>query len=275
MLLDPPPEGLEDLGRRFDGVLGPRSEWVDYHGRPEVRPLWDLGLASECKATVGVAAVTKKDGEQLRKILQSVPFNTMLHSPSQLLGEELDYGLEGGTALAQMEYDDSGARANALDLSNAFTYIETPPSYWRYMGGPAVRAEELPADWVAGRWRPGEWLRPYYRRLGMGMTHEVVILQKIVVTVVWRTLLASAPFSEAVLLNDKVHREQRVDMRGPLGARRVACYVHLDDIGFFSALRERVDAARQAVAAGLKELGFDVKEEEPEETGRYPTVGTS
>ena len=36
MLLDPPPEGLEDLGRRFDGVLGPRSEWVDYLGRPEV-----------------------------------------------------------------------------------------------------------------------------------------------------------------------------------------------------------------------------------------------
>ena len=63
-----------------------------------------------------------------------------------------------------------------LDQSNAFTWLEVPRDWWLFQCGPRVRASELPASWVRGRWPPSRWLRPAYRRLAMGFTHAVALV---------------------------------------------------------------------------------------------------
>ena len=263
---------LQSLCRRYDSVLGPRSEWIAYLGRACVRPLWELAPAAAARATMSVAAVGKKDGHELRKILMSVPFNQMMFTPQELLGEDLDYGLDGGAAVTQMELASASVemRSCALDLSNAYTFVQTPPHFWPYMAGPAVQASELPAEWVAGRWSAETWLRPQYRRLGMGMSHAVLILQTMVTKVVERIFVRNAALTTGFLLNAALLRERRVEMTFPPSALPVvAAYAHLDDVGFFSVDRGWCDQVRSWVCDELNLMNFKVTLEEPEESGKY------
>ena len=41
-----------------------------------------------------------------------------------------------------------------------------------------VYADELPADWVGGRWSGRTPLRPQYKRLPMGSTHAALTRQR-------------------------------------------------------------------------------------------------
>ena len=84
--------GFGALCRRFDKVMGPKQEWRRYLSRPEVWPLWELAPEREALATLSVAAVEKKSGTQLRKMLMSVPFNTVCTSVEGLMDEDVDYG---------------------------------------------------------------------------------------------------------------------------------------------------------------------------------------
>ena len=62
---------------------------------------------------------------------------------------------------------------SSADLSNAFTHVVVPDCFRRYQAGPKVRVSDLPLDWVSGRWRRKEWVRPVYKRLAMGFSHAV------------------------------------------------------------------------------------------------------
>ena len=60
-----------------------------------------MARADEARATLSVAAVLKKDGVHLWKILESVPFNEMIVLPDVLTGSPVDYGLQGAVRICQ------------------------------------------------------------------------------------------------------------------------------------------------------------------------------
>ena len=135
--------------------------------------MWALMAADEVRATASVAAVPKRTGESLRKILMVVPFNEAAVSVEELLGRSPGYGLLGPGALAQIRAEDVGFSTATVDQSNAFTSVCVPPAWHAFQAAPRVQARELPDDWVRGRWRPEQWVRPCYTRLAMGHTHAV------------------------------------------------------------------------------------------------------
>ena len=69
---------LEPIAGRYQKVVGQHREWVAYLNREDVRGMWDLQPAEAATATCSVACVLKSNGRDLRKLMQCVPFNTLL-----------------------------------------------------------------------------------------------------------------------------------------------------------------------------------------------------
>ena len=258
---------------RYCRVLGEEAEWLRYLHRPEIRRLWALRRAADVRGTIGVASVLKKGGPAQRKILQSIPFNEMSWTPSQLLGYEVHYGLTGGAAVTQIGSSEAPACACTLDQSNAFTHVVTPEHWWVYMGGPRVKAGLLPRDWVAGRFDDDEYVSPVYQRLGMGHTHAAFLLMQVNMYVVARTLLLSSSLwarTDAYQVRIRLlNREEDVATRTRLGRGEAAVYIHIDDFLFLSDRLELSHAMRAAVAQSLCELGFGVTTSELGSGERY------
>ena len=261
------PSDMASLCRRYSRVMGPRTEWLRYLHRPEVRDLWRLAPLSERKLPMGIATVAKKDGHTLRKVLQSVPFNSASYTLGEMLGEEFDYGLQGGAALAQLSFPAATREWHALSLdeSNAFTHVITPSWWWPYMCGPPVLSNELPPAWEDGRWKRGVWVVPMYTRLGMGHSHSAFILLVINFGAIRRAIASSVDFVKTVVLNFRQERRRRVRMLDDV----MAVYVHVDDCGVFGLCRGLVDRLRMAIRAELEALGFYLTEDDIMATGRY------
>ena len=95
----------------------------------------------------------------MRKILQCVPMNEVLKHPDDFLGYSYDYGLVGPAALGQVSATKGRQAVVALDENNAFTFIETPEYWWRFLGGPVVLCEDLPEEWPPLTLRLSELVR--------------------------------------------------------------------------------------------------------------------
>ena len=159
--------------------MGEPKEWKLYFERPEVRPLWRLRRASEAKGCCSVAAVRKRSGVELRKILMVCPFNWAVEHVDVFMskvGHDFDYGLRDSGALTQGRLVDGTLSVASADQSNAFTFVVAPESWWCWQSGPKIRCRDLPTEWTRGRFDPSDWIRPQYRRLAMGFTHAVAIL---------------------------------------------------------------------------------------------------
>ena len=95
------------------------------------------------------------------------------------MGRSIDYGLLGGSALAQCSVVPGEIHGKMLDESNAFTFVVTPEPWWEYMKGPVIAAGDLPAEWTQGRREPHIKIQPRYTRLGKGHAHAAFILFQI------------------------------------------------------------------------------------------------
>ena len=138
-----------DMNRRFTTFLGEHEEWVRYFGRPEVRPLWRLRRASEAKGTCSVAAVPKRTGQQLRKILMVCPFNWAVEEVDVFMakaGYPFEYGLRGSGAITQTRLVEGDLSFSSADQSNAFTSVVAPESWWEWQAAPKIRARDLPTS---------------------------------------------------------------------------------------------------------------------------------
>ena len=82
--------------------MGNHEEYVKYLSTPNNWPLWELMPAERCVATCSIAAVPKRVGPQLRKILMVCPFNHAALSVPDLLNGDPGYGLYGAASLAQI-----------------------------------------------------------------------------------------------------------------------------------------------------------------------------
>ena len=174
-------DALAEIGAwnsQFDKVLGPYPEYVKYLNRTDVQSLWLLKDATLAQGTLTLAAVAKKDSEDLRKILMTCPMNTIAMDVPTVLGHPPEYGLNGPGALAQLRVVKRRYYLGTYDESNAFTYLETPSWWWPWLAGLAVYAGPLPYSW-AGHFPPETLLRPWYRRLPMGHTHSVFLLMAV------------------------------------------------------------------------------------------------
>jgi len=138
-----------------------------------------------------IAAVQKKFGHQLRKILMCVPFDHVTLMPSKILGREAVYGVLGGVAFEQLQSPAGALDAEVLDQGNAFSVVRTPCSWWRRMTGPSVRACALDPRWVRGSWPPDRMLRPVCCRLTIGSTHATFLLGPFYIVVFRNTLQAN------------------------------------------------------------------------------------
>ena len=225
-----------------------------YLRRPGVRSLWVLAPEEDAVCTMAIAAVEKSSGDALRKINMSVPFNTVACTVDELMGYPVDYGLVGGTALCQCMACDDSLDVAAMDESNAFTYIETPRRWWPMMAGPRIRAGDLPRSWTRGRWAASRWLRPQYRRLGMGHTHSGFILMQINLGAIERSLSGAKLAMRVVLLSLAPERARRCC----LVPGTVAIYLHLDDFGFLGMRSGDTDQVRAVVRDELERMGFKV-----------------
>jgi len=58
---------LADVDRRYQKVVGPRSEWIAYLRRPDTEPLWDWQRADTIKCRCAVAAVKKTNPKTAQK----------------------------------------------------------------------------------------------------------------------------------------------------------------------------------------------------------------
>ncbi len=257
MLRSEAPQVFKTMNGRFSRVLGKQEEWIKYLHRREVWPLWNLAPAKEAKGMCSVAAVPKRSGDKLRKILMTCPFNEAALDVPTLVGGDPEYGLLGGGALAQVHSADDSMEVATLDESNAFTPLVVPVWWQKYQAGPKVRAGDLPREWTRGRWKDDEWLRPQYRRLGMGHTHAVFILMRVNRVAIDRTISRL----EATATPMKVHvlHDSRVLQRGvELDNDTVAVYMHVDDIGAISATRHNSDKVMHMLAEELEEIGFQL-----------------
>mgnify|MGYP000114027833 CR=1 FL=1 len=63
---------------------------------------------------------------------------------------------------------DDGFYVEGLDESNAFSFIEVPPSWRPYFAGPTIRCSDLLVHLRLQGWAAGLRVRPQYRRLPMG-----------------------------------------------------------------------------------------------------------
>ena len=76
-----------------------------------------------------------------------------------------DFGLHGAGSLLRAHSQADELCVASFDESNAFSYRKVPRELALCQSGPAVRASELPADWIDGRWPGDTILRPCYGRL--------------------------------------------------------------------------------------------------------------
>ena len=202
----------------------------------------------------------------MRKILQCVPMNEVLKHPDDFLGYSYDYGLVGPAALGQVSATKGRQAVVALDENNAFTFIETPEYWWRFLGGPVVLCEDLPEEWTQGRWPPKTRLRPLYTRLPMGNTHAAMILLMINREAATRALRREKRWASVRCLNDVAVRAHRVALIGDVALY----YIHIDDIAVIAETLEVAAAVREVIAAELARLGFVLKRSDPTQPGgRY------
>ena len=249
----------------YDTILGDRAEFAKYLWRPEAQLLWELIPEEECLSTVSVAAVAKKSGHMLRKIIMSVPFNTKTRTPSQIMGSAVDYGLLGGVALAQAGAPDGKFAVRSLDEGNAFTILRTPEAWWRHHCSPTMLVRELDPRWVRGRWPGDRKVRAAYCRLGMGGTHAAYLLMQVNLHHIGITLRGSRRFANTRLLNLADDRRERIQ----LSDSQHAVYIHIDDVATLGSDRENTEELNTLLAGALRELGFTVSEDNPMEAGRY------
>jgi hypothetical protein len=100
------------------------------------------------------------------------------------------------------------------------------------MAGPAVQAKDLPIEW-AGSFPPRAWLRPQYRRLGVGFSHAVFILLSINFGAIRRALAYERCVGRVKCFNWAEDRRTRLQ----LSQRQVAVYAHLDYVGGLASNR--------------------------------------
>ena len=74
------------------------------------------------------------------------PFNEVAESVESFLGEAPAYSMYGAGALSTLGVPSGSAFLSTADESNAFSYIETPQSWWVYQAGPRLRCRELPRE---------------------------------------------------------------------------------------------------------------------------------
>ena len=251
-------EELRSFNRRYDSILGERSEYIKYLNREGINELWTLYDAEEAKGTCSIAAVPKKSGLADRKILMICPFNWAARSVQEAVGEGLDYGLYAGGALSQAYAESGGVVASCLDESHAFSSVRVPRWMEKWQMGPRVRAGELPRSWTRGRWSDDAWLRPGYGRLAMGGSHAVLCLM-----VINRARIDYAGERvgrevELKVLNDTATRQEGVELK----KGTVAVYLHVDDVICFGKDLAEVGAATTAVKEALEEIGFLVTAQE-------------
>lgn len=121
-------QDLKLLNARYCKVLGPREEFLRYLHLPQSRQLWTAHLAKDCVANVSVAAVPKRSGTDLRKILMVCPFNSLCQPLASLCGSsEVSYGMRGCGSLSQTRSSIYSWSVAALDESSAFTFVLPPP----------------------------------------------------------------------------------------------------------------------------------------------------
>ena len=259
---------LAKQNRCFSRFMGDKAEYVAYMARPEVRSLWRLEPASVAQGRCSFACVPKREGKELRKILQVCPLNDAMWEVSEALGFDPQYGLQGCGALAQVVAPQDVVRCATLDQSNAFTFM-TVPSWWQsYQAGPSLQAGELPLDWLEASGLAelprSTMIAPQYTRLAMGHTHSVFLLMT-----VNRGCIAKAcehfPDWHIVLLND----EDTLNIGAKLGPRMVAIYLHVDDFGILSSVSWACEFVAQRIKLELEHIGFSVKSKQCAEVDRY------
>lgn len=194
-----------------------------------------------------------------------VLFNNMTKPPDQLLPHSVHYGLLGGAAFSQVRAERDAFHARSLDLGNAFSMVEMPPSWWPFMCGPRVFAKELDRRWWRPGWTAGTVLRPAYRRLGMGSTHAAYLLMAMVLQLTYRAVRNDATLVEGFILNLRRGRLYRVRLH----ALRYALYLHIDELLVMAASAARVAHVRHTLARALTDAGFIVTTDDPHESGSY------
>ena len=236
----------EDMQGRCQKLLGGTKEWKKYLARPDIRSMWRLRLATTARMTASVAAVEKSDGVHQRKLVQCVPVNTATHSPDGVMGRRAELGLYAGSSVSQVTTRTDVFYAVGLDENNAFSFLETPEDYWEWFAGPAIRARDLPGDWLAAsglaRIPGGTWVRPQYCRLPMGFSHAAHLLMVANLFIMRRALdtrIGELPVcSRVVCLSDAETQLERAS----LDHGEVAYYTHLDDVLTMAGTQEVASA---------------------------------
>ena len=80
----------------------------------------------------------------------------------------------------------------------------------RHMEAPKVQAKELPSQWTDNKWGADTWLRPCYRRLGMGNTHAAFLLMAINAQAYHTVAATLWHHTQFTLLNDEATRGREV-----------------------------------------------------------------
>ena len=252
----------KEFAGRYCRVSGDHREWVKYLHRDDVQPLWHFRPASEAQFLFSISTVLKKDQPMLRKLAQCVPLNAALVSPAEMLGQDtVDYGLVGAVAITQAQTQDDNLSVLTMDESNAFTHVETPATWWPFMGGPLLKARDVPQERRDPSWPDGLWISPQYKRLGMGFTHAVFILQTINVLAIETAVRASARLSArhiiVRMLNHEEDRRTRLQLLGT-DPVEVGVYVHLDDVAVMGGGLASTSLVADVAKAALEALGFIV-----------------
>ena len=271
---------LAEVEREFAGrycrVIGHPREWVRYLARPDVAPLWTFVPASEAKYFFSVAAVPKKDGRWLRKLVQCVPLNAAIMTPAEMLDQpEVDYGLVGGVAISQVQGTDGHFAVHTLDESNAFSHVVIPESWRKYFAGPAIAARDVPAWARLPEWPDDLMIAPLYGRLGMGFSHAVFLLQTINLTRAIKVVEASALLASKLIrvhfLNREVDRQTRIQLTRE-ETHEVGVYIHLDDVAVIAADDDVAEVVSDVIDKGLQDIGFLVTRSDAVKDGT-PYVG--
>ena len=251
----------------FQKVLGSRDEYIKYLWRAEARDLFCLRPVGAVRAWCSVAAVPKRSGDQLRKILMVCPFNAAAVTVYEMMAaaraagcsevpdDDDLYGMRGPNALAQVHTAGAEMFTCTADESSAFTYLEVPEPWWVWQACPRVLAGELPADWRQPGWTAGTVLAPCYKRLPMGFTHSVLLLMLVNDRAIVRAMARVRTELRVIRLN----RSAEWAAGGLLDGRTVALYLHVDDFGIFGGRGAACERFLEALVAELTALGFRVK----------------
>ena len=124
-----------------------------------MRTLWIVLPRNRCKATMSVAAVSKREGTDLRKILMVVPFNALCR-PLDEMFDSVEYGMRAGGSLSQLRCSTCSWAVSAIDESNAFTFLRAPEWWVPYQAGPLCQVRELSPELVCALMTPTNGLGP-------------------------------------------------------------------------------------------------------------------